>query len=178
MSKKYKYIVPEGIAQSFWVGAEKIALGPGEYEFDDYRYCSGVILTRPHWEFNTSRLRKVQNINKTTPACVNCLFTYRQEIVNPTKYINCHTPIFQVYNDKTEAALDGEEYIYDTCVNIISAKLCSLTFEEMCILKDTEVDLSRETCFPEYQKKVFDEAGVKITQIKLIITGIHTKEEL
>ena len=173
MSKKYKYIVPEGIAQSFCVGDEKIALGPGEYEFDDYRYCSGVILTRPHWEFDTILLRKVKNINKTTNACVKCLFSYRLEIVNPTKYINCHTPILLVNIGETADSLDGEEYLSDTCVNIIFNKLCSLTFEEMYVLQNTEIDLSHEPCFSEYQKKVSDDAGVRLAQIKLIITGIQ-----
>ena len=55
------------------------------------------------------------------------------------------------------------------CINIIFQKLCSLTSEELEALKGSEVDLSWEEYFPEYQQKMFDNAGARITRLKVII---------
>ena len=91
------------------------------------------------------------------------------EIVNPTKYINCHVPVTYLASGTTNNSLDGEEYVSDMCTNIIFQKLCTLTYEEIEALKGTEIDLSSEMCFPEYQQKMFDNTGAIITQLKVII---------
>ena len=176
MSKTYKYIIPEGVAQSFHTDEGKVALGPGEYEFDKYQYCSGTMLTKPHWKFDSGTLKNIQNKNSSIKAQIMFLLSYRLEIVNPTQYINCTTPVLQAYNGEIEESLDGEDYIYAICTNRIVKHLRSVTFEEMCALKDTEIDLTQTDSFFEDKKKMLDNAGVNVTHINLVITGIDNRE--
>lgn len=176
MSKTYKYIIPEGVAQSFHTDEGKVALGPGEYEFDKYQYCSGTMLTKPHWKFDSGTLKNIQNKNSSINAQIMFLFSYRFEIVNPTQYINCTTPVLQAYNGEIEESLDGEDYIYAICANRIVNHLRSVTFEEMCALKDTEIDLTQTDSFFEDKKKMLDNAGVNVTHINLVITGVDNRE--
>lgn len=173
-----KNIVPDGVAQIIYVGGEKRVLGPGEYEFE-YRYCSSTMLTRPHKRVETVVLKRIKNIdNSTNYTQVFCIVSFTCEIVNPTKYINCEAPVPQLGSDETKNSIDGEDYIDDMCTHVAYDKLCSLTLEDMYALKGTETDLTWEVYFPEYQRQILDNAGTKITQLKVFVADFAKGEAL
>ena len=176
MKEIHTYNIPQGVAHTLFKKAydEDIrdVRGPGEYEFDICCDPHSVLLTWPHLESITAHFRDVQNAGSITPTEIMCIYHFTQEIVDPERYSNCHTLVFNAHTKEKEMSIDGETYIEDMCDQMIFQKFSTLTFEDAVALINTEIDISAEPYFDDYQKQLLNYAGTKITQLKVLLLGV------
>jgi hypothetical protein len=179
MFEKPKYIVPEGIAHCFLTGGEpsKTVYGPGEHNCNFRHKPLYIVSTKPHLEHATAKIGNIQNVGSTTPIKASCLFYFVQEIIDPVKYFNCNAPVFCVQTGEEDESLDGEEYVYDICELMIFKKLNSLTLQEMTPSIDVEIDITNEEYFQEHYQQMIENAGVRITQLHVLIYGVEQERE-
>ena len=174
--QKHTFVVPEGVAKCFWGEGKQYALGPGIHELDEYCSHVDILVLKPHQKSNTMILNTTCNPNSLVRAKICCIYSFRCEIANPNKYLNCNTLMSRGYNGESEEAIDGEDYVDNMYTNMIFNKFCTMTYEALTTLINIPIDLARESEFSDYQRLAFDNAGVKVTKPIVIITEIVPEE--
>lgn len=161
--KKRRYVIPEGIATTYYDYDEKKLRGPGVYPYC-YADLSQPIILEPHVEIGAGRypIRLKDCADKYN---VIARYYFAQEIVDPLKYATCDIKVFAPFRgDSGEMvdSVDGELYTEYVFEHLLQHMLEAMTLAEISNIIDEEIEIKDDSFFDEKRKLLLQNAGVVI----------------